>query len=77
VKAIIESISGNMAILIIGEGNKREYVWRVALPKGTKKGDILHADYLDGIIAHLSLDEEETKKARALNDGENIPDSGG
>lgn len=64
-KAVIDRIeNGNLAVLLVGEEEKRLVVPRASLPQGAKEGDWLKAEIEGGKLLRVEVDPEETRKRR-------------
>jgi hypothetical protein len=63
-KAVIDRFEGEYAILIVGDDEQRLNVPRKLLPEKAKEGHWLQVEILDGQVSNITLDEQETEKAR-------------
>ena len=63
-KAVIDRFEGDLAVLIVGQDERRVNVPRKALPKGIKEGHWLQVELRDDQVVSAVLDEEETARAR-------------
>ena len=64
VKAVIDRFEGDIAVLIVGDDEKRMEVSRKLLPKKAKEGHWLQVEIENGVIGGVIIDEEETNKAK-------------
>ncbi len=63
-KAVIENISGENAILLVGEKEEEVVVSIKALPEGAVVGDWTNVKIKDGEVVEMSVDKEETKAVK-------------
>jgi hypothetical protein len=63
-KAVIDRFEGDFAILIVGDEDQHLNVPRKLLPKKSKEGSWLQLDIVGGQPRNITLDEQETEKAR-------------
>ncbi|MBE3142116.1 MAG: DUF3006 domain-containing protein [Thermoplasmata archaeon] len=63
-KAVIDRFEGEYAILIVGEEEQRLNIPRKLLPQKAKEGSWLQLEIVDGEARNITLDEQETEKAR-------------
>lgn len=63
-KAVIDRFEGKMAVLLVGQDEKRIDVPRTRLPRRSKEGTWLQVEIQGNEIIEAKLDEEETNRAR-------------
>jgi hypothetical protein len=63
-KAVIDRFEGEYAILIVGEDEQRFNVLQKALPRKAKEGSWLQVEIQNGEVFNITIDEEETERAR-------------
>jgi len=63
-KAVIDRFEEGLAILLVGEDERRVEVPREALPRGAREGYWLQVELEGDQLAHAVIDPEETMRAR-------------
>ena len=63
-KAVIDRFEGNLAVLLVGEGETKLDVPRASLPKKAKEGDWLRGEIAEGKVVSAEIDAEETAKRK-------------
>ena len=63
-KAVIDRFEGNLAVLLVGDEEKKMEVPRKSLPKGAKEGHWLQLEMNGDTILNITIDEEETARAK-------------
>ena len=63
-KAVIDRFEGEYAILIVGEEEQRINVPRKRLPKQARESLWLQVEIRDGEICDITIDNQETERAR-------------
>jgi hypothetical protein len=63
-KAVIDRIEGDMAVLLIGDSEQRMEVVRKMLPKKATEGQWLKVEMTAGEITHIEIDAEETARTK-------------
>jgi hypothetical protein len=64
VKAVIDRLEGDQAILLVGDAQDRILSVRALLPPGAKEGDWLKVEILYKRILSAVIDAEETANAK-------------
>jgi hypothetical protein len=65
-KAVIEKITEDNLILLVGKDEKEMIISKVEFPDSInyREGDWLEVNLIDGKVEFISLDEAETKKVK-------------
>ena len=63
-KAVIENITEDKAVLLIGEKEEEKIISMNELPKGVNVGDWLQLIFDNGQIIKITVDKEETEKVK-------------
>jgi hypothetical protein len=63
-KAVIDRFEGELAVLLLDDGDERLVVPRVSLPLGAREGQWLQVDVQDGVVVSAIIDEEETDSVK-------------
>jgi hypothetical protein len=63
-KAVIDRFEGNVAVLIVGEDEKRMDVPQKLLPRNAREGYWLQVEIADGEVRSAVIDEEETARVK-------------
>jgi hypothetical protein len=63
-KAVIDRFEGDLAVLIVGEEERRMNVPRELLPKQAKEGSWLKLDILDDAPNNIVMDDQETENVK-------------
>lgn len=63
-KAVIDRFEGEIAVLILGQGDERVDLPRAQLPRGVREGAWLQVEIIDGKIMSVVIDKEETDRAK-------------
>jgi Protein of unknown function (DUF3006) len=63
-KAVIDRFEGNLAVLLLNEGQEQLIVPRKSLPRGVKEGHWLQVEIENGEVRNAVIDQEETAKAK-------------
>jgi hypothetical protein len=69
VKAVVDRLEGDKAVVLVGEEEEQLVVDRKKLPAGTKEGDWLRADVEDDVLLGAELDPEKTASAQQRING--------
>lgn len=64
VKAVVDRLEGDKAIVLLGGREKQLVVARDRLPPGAKEGQWLKVKIENGVLVAAELDEEETATAK-------------
>ena len=63
VKAVVDRFEGELAVLLLNDGQEQLVVPRKSLPPGTKAGHWLQVEIDNGKMISAVIDEEETARA--------------
>jgi hypothetical protein len=63
-KAVVDRFEGELAVLLLNDGQEQLVVPRKSLPHGTKEGHWLQVVIEDGMVLSAIIDEEETAGAK-------------
>jgi hypothetical protein len=63
-KAVIDRFEGDLAVLLVGEGERRVNVPRDQLPPGASEGDWLEVEMACGSARSIRTDPDATERAR-------------
>lgn len=63
-KAVIDRFEGGLAVLLVGEDERRIDIPRECLPKGAREGYWLQVELEEGQLVYAALDPEETMRAK-------------
>ena len=63
-KAVIDRFEGDIAVLILPDGDMRLNLPRQVLPSKAKEGSWLTLDIIGGVPRNIKLDEQETESVR-------------
>jgi hypothetical protein len=63
-KAVIDRFEGDLAVLLVGDGENRLNIPRASLPKRVKEGQWLQVEIEDDLFISAVVDEEETAKTK-------------
>jgi hypothetical protein len=63
-KAVIDRFEGNLAVLLVGDEEKKMEVPRKSLPKGAREGHWLQLEMEGDSIKNVAIDKEETARAK-------------
>lgn len=63
-KAVIDRIEGEFAVLIVGDDEQHLNVLKKLLPKPSKEGSWLQVEIQNGEVISAVIDEEETANAK-------------
>ena len=63
-KAVVDRFEGELAVLLLNDGQEQLVVPRKSLPNGTKVGHWLQVVIENGTLASAVIDEEETARAK-------------
>lgn len=63
-KAVIDRFEGTFAVLLIGDDSRRLNVPKQLIPKRAKEGTWLQLEYDGNELVKITVDKEETEKAR-------------
>jgi hypothetical protein len=63
-KAVIDRFEGNLAVLLLEEGQERVNVPRGSLPEKSREGTWLQVEIEDGEVRQAVLDEDERARAQ-------------
>jgi hypothetical protein len=63
-KAVIDRFEGNLAVLLLDEGQEQLIIPRKSLPRGVKEGHWLQVEIENGEVRSAAIDQEETAKAK-------------
>ncbi len=63
-KAVIDRFEEDIAVLLIGDGERRVEIHRTTLPEGCEEGTWLKVDVEGVEVKKMEIDLEETSEAR-------------
>jgi hypothetical protein len=63
-KVMIDRFEGNLAVLLVGDGQEQLLVPRKSLPRRAREGHWLQVEVENGIIQNAIIDKEETARAK-------------
>ena len=63
-KAVIDRFEGDVAVLLVGDHERRVNVPRRDLPRGAKEGTWLQVELDGDRVVSATIDQEETERAR-------------
>lgn len=63
-KAVIDRFEEGLAVLLVGEDQRRVEVSREALPRGAREGYWLQVEFEGDQLVHAAIDPEETMRAK-------------
>jgi hypothetical protein len=63
-KAVIDRFEGDLAVILLKDGQEQLVVPTNSLPSGVKEGHWLQVEIEDGKVVSATVDEEETVRVR-------------